>query len=99
MPNWATAYDFETVTVSNTGIGFTATKYRPADTSRKATTVLLTVEGDSLRFRLDGTNPTASVGHLVTAGGSVTLEGYDNIKNFRAIRVTTDATVRVSFMR
>ena len=99
MPNWATAYDFETVTVSSTGIGFTASKYLPSDGSRKATTALLTVEGDSLRFRLDGTAPTAAIGHLVPAGGSLTLEGYDNIKNFRAIRVTTDATVRVSFMR
>lgn len=99
MPNWATAYDFESLTVSSTAVGLTASKYIPTDSSRRATTALITVEADSIRFRIDGTNPTASVGHLATAGESIALEGYDNIKNFRAIRTTTDATIRVTFMR
>lgn len=101
MANWATAYDHEQITVSTTAVGFTATKYRPTSAdARRATKVVVTVDPTNpIRYTLDGTTPTSSVGHYAVATQFV-LEGYDNIKNFKAIRQgASDAGVAASFMR
>lgn len=98
MPNWATAYDFEKLTVSSTAQVLSASKYLVSG-ERKATQAIITVEDDAIRFRMDGTAPTAAIGHKLAVGSSVTLDGYDNIKNFKAIRVTNDATIHVSYLR
>lgn len=93
-------YAFETVTVSSTAIGITSTLVtKPSTTegqSRTAEFALVTVETDSIRYRTDGTNPTAAVGHLLVAGDVLQLDNFDDIRRFRAIRVTTDATIQVS---
>src|SRR5512133_163434 len=108
------AYDFESITVSGTAIGCTAAKIKvlaiatgtggtgaPASgRTREATSALITVEGQAIRFRLDGTAPTASVGHQLNPGDSLQLEGYDAIARFLAIRVdAADATLRVTYFR
>ena len=48
----------------------------------------ITFEGGNARITFDGTVPTATLGHLVTDGGSVALFG-DEINNFRVISLTT----------
>ncbi len=58
---------FESITVSSTSIPLTTI---PAHCSK----VFITVETDAIRFRVDSTAPTASVGHKVDAGGTITLE-------------------------
>jgi len=102
MPDWSTAYDTEMLTVSTTSVGFTATKYRPsAASAREATKVLISVDPTNpIRYTIDGTTtPTSSVGHYAV-GTTFELEGYDNIKNFRAIRQGgVDAIVAASFLR
>lgn len=91
---------FETITVSSSSIGFTAATiktFREGGTARRAVRALLTVEGDKIRFRMDGSAPTSTVGHILEVGDNFVVEGDQNIENFRMIRATTDATVQVSY--
>ena len=89
---------FDSITVSNTAVGLTQSNVRGSSSQPMAEEVLLTVETDQIRWRDDGTDPTSSVGHLVNPGGLITLSSRDRIEKFRAIRVTTNATLRVSYI-
>ena len=58
----------------------------------------ITVEGQAIRFRVDGTAPTATEGHEVIPGGQVRLKNAQEVAAFRAIRRDSiDATIRVSY--
>ena len=94
----ATIFAFETVTVAGTAIGGTAGTYVPA-TYGPACRAFMTVETASLRWRCDGTAPTATVGHLAVAGDSIEIEGIANVANFKAIKVTDNATLQISYSR
>ena len=83
-------------TVSNTAIGFTSGKITPA-TGGKVRRVVCTLETDNVRIRTDGTDPTSSEGHLLEVGQSIVVEGYATIAAFRAIRTSTDATLKVTY--
>ena len=86
-------YDgFESVTVSGTAGGLTdatiASKYE----------AVITVETAQIRFRLDGTAPTASVGHILEAGDVLILDSFNQMDNFSAIRTGgTSATLRCAY--
>ena len=91
---FAKAYDTESITVSNTAIGFTAGTISPGDGAIPVKAVF-TVETAQIRFTVDGTTPTASIGLLVQIGDIITINGQSDINAFRAIRVTsTDATIQ-----
>lgn len=82
---------FETVTVSTAATGITA---GIIDGHNHA---VITSEGADYRYRVDGTDPTASVGHLITAGTPLVLEGAGEVRNFRAIRdAAVDITLSVT---
>jgi hypothetical protein len=84
---------FETITVAATAIGITSSLLT------NARAAYLTVEGASLRYRIDGTAPTSSVGHLVPNGGSIWLSDKTkaSLSNLRMIRTgSTSATVSVT---
>lgn len=74
------AVGFETLTVSTVAIGFTASAWA----GRQARIAQVSVEDQSLRYRTIGT-PTASVGHVATAGTSFAVCGV-SVASFRAIR-------------
>lgn len=85
--------NFESITVSSTAIGFTTA------TRVSATSALISVEDDNIRYRLDGTDPTASEGHLLYAGQTQIIEGWLAISQFKAIRVTSDAKLKVTYFK
>lgn len=89
----------EALTVSSVAIGFTASKYNPGGSLNQARVAILSTETDSLRYRVNGSNPTSSVGHLVPAGSSAVVCGYTAIEQFKAIRVSTDVAVYATFYR
>jgi len=92
------AFGYESLTVSNTAKALTSSKYKTS--IHTATVAFITVEDAQIRYRYDGTNPTASEGHLANPGDviKIKIEGYDNIKNFKAIRTgSNDATLRVTY--
>jgi hypothetical protein len=94
------AGDFESITVSTTAIGPTAAKLKINQTGgmfKRAVKVFLTTETNSIRLRWDGTDPTASVGHLLTAGSSITVEGEQNVANLKMIRSVADGTVMLTY--
>lgn len=100
-------YAHEAITVDNTsgGKSLTASNYRQTlignnvVQNRDAERALITVETDQIRWTYDGTAPTSTVGHLAEAGDAIELLGYENIVKFRAIRVTNNATIRVTYDR
>ncbi|HET6495071.1 MAG TPA: hypothetical protein VFH61_06880 [Thermoleophilia bacterium] len=86
---------FESVTVAATAIGFDITP--ASNNGMKPQAALITVETAAIRFTTDGTTPTATVGHVVEAGGSIELADSGQCDNFLAIRRDgVSATIRVS---
>lgn len=86
MAALADAATWEKVTVAATAIGLSAGTISPSGRPvRKA--CLLTLETAQVRWRVDGTNPDASTGHLMDPGGAVTIRGGTDLTAFRAIRV------------
>ena len=91
------AYDFEQITVGVAAIGPTAAKVEGG--GRPALRLLVTTETNSIRYRVDGTDPTATVGHLVAAPGSFEVTNPQDIRRFKMIRASADATVNITFER
>ena len=96
-------YAFESLTVSSSAIPLTASVYNTvavtsgANPLRQVQYVVITTETNSIRYRYDGTAPTASIGHLMTAGTALVLIGYDTITQFQAIASGADATIMVTY--
>ena len=91
---YARAYNTESITVSNTAIGFTSATISP-EVRTKPIKAVFTVETAAIRFTVDGSTPTSTVGFLAQIGDIVTINGEHDIKKFRAIRTdSTDATIQ-----
>ncbi len=88
---------YEKLTVPVAAVPLTALTYNPATDPQSAKAALIIVEADQIRLRLDATAPTATDGILLSPGQSFLIEGSQNIKDARLIRVTTDATVHVHY--
>ena len=85
-------YAFESVTVTGTSTSLTAATY---DNAVRAT---ISLETAPVRFRLDGTAPTASVGHTLEVNDVLELHSNDEISRARFIRRDgTYATLRVTY--
>ena len=86
------AINFETITVSTVAKTITATLI-----DQQHDNALITCEAASVRFRLDGTAPTATVGHVLDPGDVLELCGMGELGKFQAIRRDgADATLQVS---
>lgn len=60
-----------------------------------ATCALIQAETQAVRWRDDGTNPTASVGMVLDAGSDLFYTG--SLAAFRAIQTTASAKLNVSY--
>jgi hypothetical protein len=89
------ALDYESITVSDTVIGCTSSKLSKGENS--CIRVFITVEDSDIRYRLDGTSPTDSEGHKLTEGQNLTIYNLHDIVNFKAIRISTDAVIKVTY--
>ena len=86
-------YAYESITVAGTAIGFTAA------TMDQAVEALVTVEAGAVRFRADGTDPTAAVGHVLEVGDVLKVRSQNDLQKIRFIRRdAVSATLRVSFI-
>lgn len=94
---YLTAIRYEQLTVSSTALPFTASVYG----TNGATPMLAVVSVVSFGIvsRDDGLVPTASVGMPWAAASSFSVCGEANIKAFRMIRATSDATVNVTYYK
>lgn len=108
------AYNHEKITDTSSAVGATATLIEPMVTaqgterfapSRPATAIMVSVETAAIRYTVDGTTPTVTagtgLGHLGEVGDVITISGFQNIKNFRAINAVaaSGATLRITFFR
>lgn len=60
-----------------------------------ANAALIHAEGADVRWRDDGTNPTASVGMLLPAGAELDFDG--SLSGFWAIEVSAGARLNISY--
>lgn len=97
------AHAHESITVSSTPIGITATLLvstpttnNPYSSARHAVEALLTVETDAIRYTLDGTTVSDTVGHKLDAGDELIVQGHGNLSKLRMAKVTNDAAVKVT---
>ena len=85
-------FAYESITVANSAIGLTSGTYSDA------TRAEMTLETAQIRFRMDGTNPTSSEGHLVEVGDTITLDSAAQIADFLAIRTdSTSGVLKVTY--
>ena len=90
-------FNHEAITVADTAIGFTHATTQRSDSSHHVIAVV-TAENGIMRYRYDGGDPTSTVGHLLSHGDSIVIEGSENVKKFRAIRVgSNNGTLRVTY--
>lgn len=86
----------EMITVSNTAIGFTASKLQPTDGSPDPVCAVVTVNTNSISVWGQGT-PTASDGMILSAGQNIAV-GALNLRSFLMIRAgASDAAVAVQY--
>lgn len=92
------ARKYEAITVSNVAIGFTAGLLT---TGPLPVAVFISVEDPAaagMRYRIDGTDPTAAEGHLLSGGDTLTIDTMGDLNDFRGVRVGgADITIRVTF--
>ena len=90
----------ESLTISTTALPGTATVYNPSGAINTARYAFVTVETNPIRYWLDGSVPTAFLGHLVATNGSFEVCGINAVRNFQMIRQgAADATVMISYAR
>ena len=75
--------------------GFTSSVINPTSGIYKglsARAIMIGVEDNSIRFRLDGTAPTATNGIKLNTSNYYTIIGAENIKNFHCIDTAAGAS-------
>lgn len=83
---------YESLSVGATAVPFTAA------TTGARRFAFVTCEVASVRFRLDGTAPTAAIGHELLVGDTLTLASEGEVDNAQFIsRDGGTATLRCSF--
>ena len=86
----------EAITVSTDAIGITVSLLRNSMYG-PCTGAFITVESANVRFRIDGSDPSTTTGHMLTNGQNLTLGNESDVGKFRAIRDDDDdATLRVT---
>lgn len=93
-------FAFEQITVSTAAVGLTTATW---NLSAPATCAEIRVEVDDVRYRMDGTNPTSSVGINLDSGDVLYLSNgsrTNNLARAKFIRSgSNDATLSVQYWR
>lgn len=82
-------------TVSSTALGLASFGFTNAQIAR-AENIRVSVESNAVRYRTDGTAPTAATGEPLAAGATRRVWGYADASRFQVIRQSSDATVTVA---
>lgn len=92
-------YDFEQITIDDTvgGKGLTSSKLT---SDPKPKEVFITVEDAQIRYTIDETTVTSSVGHVSNPFDVIPLKGFSQLNNFKAIRKgNSSAKISVTYLR
>ena len=79
----------------NTATGLTVPARAPDGSKQQATFAIITPEGQNVRWRDDGTAPTATVGMPLAAGTSLSYDG--DLKAIRFIQQAATGYLNVSY--
>lgn len=79
----------------NTATGLTVPANAPDGSKQQATFAIITPEGQNVRWRDDGTAPTASVGMPIYVGTSLLYDG--NLTNIKFINMVAGGKINVSY--
>ena len=97
-PNIGFAYEQLTVTAGVQVL--TPTKYKDSVTSGGASSAFLTNYGNAIRYSYDNlTTPSATVGHVLQDGGILTLNGQNQMGNFKCYALSGDSTISITYER
>ena len=92
------ADDYESLTINGTAAGFTASKI--TTTPYLVRRAYCTLENGNIRYRVDGSSPTASEGHYLPISSTLDINGRDDIVNFSAISQTSvSGTLKCSYWK
>lgn len=80
------AFQFEQITVAASSIGFTSATIQAGNGHPQMNKAVCRLETAQIRFRVDGTAPTSSVGTLLEVGDILTLTDPNELQQFRSIR-------------
>jgi len=87
---------FETLTVSTVVKTLNEEIYMSG--LERSNSAVIDVQTAGIKYRTDGGSPSATVGMTAGAGDVITLESYNEVKLFKAIRSgAADATLNVDF--
>src|SRR3990167_7230351 len=90
-------FAFEALAVAGTAVGFTAATY--GTSGGQAICATAKGEGAQIRYRTDGTNPTATVGVPAEIGAVITVWGSRDIASIRFIATGAAATLNTEYAR
>jgi predicted nucleotide-binding protein len=62
-----------------------------------AGTFLVSVEQNTIRFRLDGNDPTITEGTLLQPGDSISIKNHKAMEKFKAIAISGDARLQIHY--
>jgi hypothetical protein len=81
---------FEAITVDATagGIAIASATTDPSGTNAQANRCSFTLEVAAIRYRWDGTAPTATVGELLSVGQTLEIGSHEDARRIRFIRDT-----------
>jgi hypothetical protein len=103
MSNYTTEVGSKPLLIGQYGVSIDTAISLTLPTTAQLTThagileVILSVETQNARFRLDGTAPTAAVGVLLTAPGVLTIRGYATINALKIIGVAAGGVINYAF--
>ncbi len=63
-----------------------------------ATELLVTVDGQICHYSLIST-VTTSIGHIIPNGGTIAIDGHDNVVNFKIIALVASAEVTITLFK
>jgi ABC-type sulfate transport system substrate-binding protein len=93
-------YSFEQLTVTSGVQVLTPTKYKDSVTSGGASSAFLTNYGNAIRYSYDNiTTPSATVGHVLQDGGILTLNGQNQMGNFKCYAISGDSEISITYER
>ena len=93
------AFDFESLTVDDTAGGKRLSLAKILKTPH-AKSAVLTLASGQIRYTVDGTTVTSSVGHVANPTDVIELKNPQELETFRAIRTgSTSGVLSISYYR
>ena len=90
-----TCLGYQQITDLSSAVGLTVPTLAPDGSNQKPTFALIICETQGVRWRDDGTNPTASVGMPLAAGVPLQYDG--DLNKIKFIQQTAGAKLNISY--